>query len=71
VLPALLVGCPVLNMACPPTRICQQADGDIGTAGTDSLSASTCIVRGLGGSSQAAPFGTIRSKNQGGQEPGD
>jgi hypothetical protein len=52
-------------------RICQQADGDIGTTGTDLLSAPTRIVRVLGGGSQAAPFATIRSKNQGGQEPGD
>jgi len=25
---ALLVGCPVLDVACPPTRICQHADGE-------------------------------------------
>jgi hypothetical protein len=68
---ALLVGRPVLNAACPPTRICQQANGDIGTTGTDLLSAQTRIVHGLGGGSQAAPFGTMRSKNQGSQEPGD
>ena len=73
-LAALLAACLALNAASPWTRICRQSDRDFATTGTDSVSASTCVVPALGGGSHVEPFATIRSKecatNQGGEEPG-